>query len=299
MLPYKGYHIMKKVIYLALLTITAGFYSCKQDVSTTESGNNTNEELAMLKSEKRELESQLAAKDSVLNESILLFNEIEDNLALINFKEDEIRIKSQDVELAEDGKQWILQQIQNINQLREDNKRKVNQLTKQLKSKNNKIASLEKLVSSLQGKISDQDGEIDMLRAELEDLDREYVELLEAYEAQSTMTLELLQDANTVYYAYGTEEELVTNGVIVKEGGFIGIGKKTNLKGDFNDDYFTEADLTKTQSISVEGGKKIKLITDHPSSSYTIESKDKMHTIKISNENNFWKVSKYLVVIVD
>lgn len=290
---------MKKVIYLALLTITAGFYSCKTDVNTTESGNNSNEELAMLKSEKRELESQLAAKDSVLNESILLFNEIEDNLAMINFKEDEIRIKSQDVELAEDGKQWILQQIQNINQLREDNKRKVNQLAKQLKNKNNKIASLEKLVTSLQGKIVDQDVEIDMLRSELEDLDREYVELLEAYEAQSTMTFELMQDANKVFYAYGTEKELIDNGVIVKEGGFIGIGKKTNLKGDFNDEYFTEADLTKTQSIDIDGGDKLKLITDHPSSSYAIETKGTMHQIKISNEKNFWKVSKYLVVIVD
>ena len=290
---------MKKVIYLALLTITTGLFSCKSDVNTTESATNNNEELAMLKSEKRELESQLAAKDSVLNESILLFNEIEDNLALINFKEDEIRIRSQDVELAEDGKQWILQQIQNINQLREDNKKKVNQLTKQLKSKNNKITSLEKLVANLQSKISDQDGEIDMLRAELEDLDREYVELLEAYETQSTMTFELMQEANKVFYAYGTEKELIANGVIVKEGGFIGIGKKTNLKSDFNDDYFTEADLTKTTSIAVEGGDKVKLITDHPSSSYTIDSKGTLHTINISNEKNFWKVSKYLVIIVD
>ncbi len=290
---------MKKVIYLALLTLTTGLFSCKSDVTTTESSPNNNEELAMLKSEKRELEAQLAAKDSVLNESILLFNEIEDNLAMINFKEDEIRIKSQDVELAEDGKQWILQQIQNINQLREDNKRKVNQLTKQLKSKNNKIASLEKLVASLQGKIVDQDVEIDILRAELENLDREYVELLEAYQTQSTMTLELMQEANKVYFAYGTEKELVANGVIVKEGGFIGIGKKANLKGDFNDEYFTEVDLTKTESIAVEGGKKIKIITDHPSSSYTVDSKEKQHTIKISDVKNFWKVSKYLVVIVD
>lgn len=290
---------MKKLIYLALLTITTGFFSCKSDVNTTESDSNNSEELAILKSQKRELEAQLADKDSVLNESILLFNEIEDNLAMINFKEDEIRIKSQDVELAEDGKQWILQQIQNINQLREDNKSKVNQLTKQLKSKNNKIASLEKLVSSLQGKIIDQDIEIDMLRTELEDLDREYVELLEAYQTQSSMTLELMKDANKVYYAYGTEKELIANGVIVKAGGFIGIGKKTNLKGDFNDDYFTEVDLTKTQSIAVEGGKKVKIITDHPSSSFTIDSKETMHTIKISNEKNFWKVSKYLVVIVD
>ena len=289
---------MKKVIYLALLTLSTTFFSCNTEPNTTESANTNKEELAKLKSEKRELESQLAAKDSVLNESILLFNEIEDNLAMINFKEDEIRIRSQDVELAEDGKQWILQQIQNINHLREDNKKKVNRLSKQLKNKNNKIASLEKLVSSLQTKIYDQDVEIDMLRAELEDLDREYVELLEAYESQSTMALELMQDINRVFYAYGTDDELVKNGVIVKEGGFIGIGKKTNLKGDFNDEYFTEVDLTKTKEILVEGGKKVKFITDHPASSYSIESNGTTHKIKITNAKSFWKVSKYLVVVV-
>jgi len=290
---------MKNVFYSVLFVLVAGLQSCNTGEPITDAVNDNSEELAKLKSEKRALEDQLAEKDSVLNESIMLFNEIEDNLAMINLKEDEIRFKSKDVELAEDGKQWILQEIQNINYLREANQKKVGQLNTQLKDSNNKITELEKMINNLMTKIGDQDVEIDMLRAELEDLDREYVELLEAYEEQSSMAFEMLQEMNRVFYAYGTSDELEAAGVIVKEGGFIGIGKKPTLKGDFNDEYFTELDLTKAKSIDIDGGKKIKFITDHPSSSYNVVTTGTMHTIKITDAKNFWKVSKYLVVIVD
>jgi DNA repair exonuclease SbcCD ATPase subunit len=291
---------MKKVFYSILFISAAMLTAC--ETSTTDAnggGGDTSEELAKLRSEKRDLELQLAEKDSVLNESIMLFNEIEDNLAMINLKEDEIRFKSKDVELAEDGKQWILQEIQNINYLRESNQKKVGELNSQLKKSNNKITELEKMISTLMSKIESQDEEIDMLRAELEDLDREYVELLEAYEEQTTMTFELMQEMNRVFYAYGTSEELEKAGVIVKEGGFIGIGKKPALKGDFNDEYFTEIDLTKAKSIDVEGGEKIKIITDHPHDAYNVVSTGSAHKVNITDAKNFWKVSKYLVVIVD
>ncbi|HIP35559.1 MAG TPA: hypothetical protein EYG85_01760 [Crocinitomix sp.] len=290
---------MKHLFYLTLSFIFLGLSSCNTNETANQSDDNLAEELAKLKSEKRALEAQLNEKDSTINQSIMLFNEIENNLAMINLKEDEIRLKSKDVELTEDGKQWIIQEIQNINHLREENAKKANQLSKQLKNSNQKIAELEKMISNLMVKIQLQDEEIDILRAELEDLDREYVELLEAYEEQSTLTFELMQEANQVFYAYGTEEELENAGVIVKEGGFIGIGKKATLKGDFNDEYFTKIDLTKQKSIIIDGGKKIKMITDHPSSSYSVIDDGNKHTIKINDAKSFWKVSKYLVVVVE
>ena len=91
-------------LFLALLA------ACNTSPETTDNGGNEeSEELARLRYENRALEGQLLEKDSVLNQSIMLFNEIEENLAMINLKEDEIRFRSNDIELAEDGKQWILQ----------------------------------------------------------------------------------------------------------------------------------------------------------------------------------------------
>jgi hypothetical protein len=287
---------MKFFIALAILSISLS--ACKGEEGGTDSVNGESEELARLKSENRDLQDQLVAKDSTINESIMLFNEIEQNLAMINLKEDEIRFRSSDIELEEDGKQWIIQEIQNINYLREANGKKVAELNKALQDKNLQIEELQTMITHLMDKIQIQEEEIEMLRVELADLDREYVELLEAYQEQTEITTETLRELNKGYYAYGTSAELIANGVIVKEGGFIGIGKKDALKDDFNDEYFTEIDITKTNMVEVTG-KKVKFITDHPSTAYDLVSTGQNHKIKIHDHKSFWKVSKYLVIVVD
>lgn len=288
---------MKYLLYsFSFLVLLA---SCNTGTETTEGlTNEQSEEIARLKSENRQLASQLTEKDSVLNESIMLFNEIEENLAMINLKEDEIRFRSKDVELAEDGKQWILQEIENINYLREANQKKVSELNKILDNKNTEIEEFKLMINNLMNKIEVQEEEIEMLRMELADLDKEYVELLEAYQEQSQIAAATIRELNRVYYAYGSEKELIANGVIVKEGGFIGIGKKNVLKEGFNEDYFTEIDLTQEDKIEIMG-EKVKFITDHPSSSYEVISNGQNHTIKINDPKSFWKVSKYLVIVVD
>lgn len=288
---------MKRIFSISMVFMF--LFSCQEGGSeTSESTAGESEEMARLKSEMREMEAQLEEKDSVLNETIMLFNEIEQNLAMINLKEDEIRFRSHDVELEEDGKQWILQEIQNINYLREANGKKVEELNKALKNKNLQIAEFQNMITHLMDKIQVQEEEIEMLRVELADLDREYVELLEAYQEQTEITAETLQELNKAFYAYGSSKELEENGVIVKEGGFIGIGKKTELRDNFNEDYFTPIDITKTKSVQVTG-EKIKFITDHPSSSFDLVSNGNNHTIKINDAKSFWKVSKYLVIVVD
>lgn len=283
---------------LSSFTFGIVLFSCTSEPTGGDTSSTDGEELAKLKSENRELKRQIEVKDSVINESFMLFNEIEENLAMINLKEDEIRFRSHDVELEEDGKQWILQEIQNINYLREENAKKVQELNKQLENKDMQIKEFQNLVSSLMNKIEVQEQEIEMLRVELSDLDREYVELLEAYQEQTQITAETLVELHTAYYAYGSSEELIQNGVIVKEGGFLGINKKNKLKSDFNEEYFTKINTETSNSITVYG-EGVQFITDHPSSSYSITSDGDKHVIKIIDTKSFWKVSKYLVVVVD
>jgi len=287
---------MKK-FSLAIL-FSAVLISCNTGTPDTTISAEESEELARLKSENRDLQSKLVEKDSVLNDAIMLFNEIEENLAMINLKDEEIRFRSTNVELAEDGKQWILQEIQNINYLREENQKKVQELNKQLKNKNLQIAEFQIMINNLLHQITVQEEEIEMLRLELADLDREYVELLEAYQEQTEITVETFKELNKAFYAYGTEAELISNGVIVKEGGFIGMNKRTALKNDFNDEYFTQIDLSQQKTIEFVG-KKYRFITDHPSSSYEVVSTGQSHKIVVQDPNSFWKVTKYLLIVVD
>jgi hypothetical protein len=93
-------------------------------------------------------------------------------------------------------------------------------------------------------------------------------------------------------------EELVKNQVIDRKNGFIGIGKRIKLMDNFNQKYFSKIDLNQEKEIFIES-TELKFVTDHPSSSYKLISVGKNTKIKIINPNDFWKISKYLVVIVE
>ena len=256
------------------------------------------EEVAKLRNELRMMQLEIDEKDSMLNESISTFNEIQENVAKISLKEQEIRLKSGDMSMSEDTKQWIIQEIQNINFLREENIRKVNSLNKQLHERDLKIADLQSMVNRLAAQVQSQEDLIASLQEELAQLDREYSKLFDAYMEQSELALETMKELNKVFYVYGSLQELKNNNVVVQDGGFIGMGKKTAIKDGFNEDYFTAIDKQKVTKITVVG-KKIRMISDHPSSSYTLEDKGGTKVIHIKDIKSFWKISKYLVVVVE
>ncbi len=102
---------------------------------------------------------------------------------------------------------------------------------------------------------------------------------------------------NTAYYALGTAKELTKNGVLTKEGGFIGLGKTQQV--DFTKAYFTKVDIPGTNSIII-GAKKAKLITNPPIGSYKIEGENgNADKLTILNSKEFWSVSKYLVIVIE
>ena len=116
-----------------------------------------------------------------------------------------------------------------------------------------------------------------------------------AKEEAEAATVAVENAANTVYYAIGTNKELKKNGLLEKKF----LGQTKVLKGDFNESYFTKADK-RSLSVIPTGSKKVKVWTNMPSDSYTIEENaDKTKTIKITNPQTFWSLSPYLVIQVD
>jgi hypothetical protein len=109
----------------------------------------------------------------------------------------------------------------------------------------------------------------------------------------TTQTAEI----NKGFIAYGTYKTLKAKGLVSKEGGFLGIGKREGLHQNFSDSLFTQVNITETKSIPVNS-KSAKLITDHPAGSYElIRDKDnKIASIEIKDPQEFWKISKYAVV---
>ena len=108
-------------------------------------------------------------------------------------------------------------------------------------------------------------------------------------EAQSKTINAQDKQLNTAWYACGTEKELKGQQILVK-------GKV--LQGNFNKDYFTKIDIRVDNTIKLYS-KSAKLLTTHPSSSYTLQpDANKQLTLRITDPQAFWSTSKYLVVQV-
>jgi chromosome segregation ATPase len=251
-----------------------------------------------LQNKVRQLELDNRLKDSVINEALAFFNEIQENLETIGARKEEIRLLSENPELTPEDKGWILEEIKHINFLREENANKVKRLQGEIKKNGLKIQEMEAMIESLVKDIQWKDEQITLLQNELDNLDAEYALLFNAY-THTALDLDLLtEEVNSVYYTYGTEEELVKNEVLEKKNGFLGIGKKTSLKDKFNESYFTKIDVTKTKKLKI-AGQSLHFISTHQPSSYTLKTSGAFTEIIINDASEFWKISKYLIVVIE
>lgn len=279
----------------AFIALFFVLYSCKSD---TKGGGGEDGKEQELQNRIAQLELESAMKDSIVNESLIYFNEIKANLEAISVRKDQIKALSENPELSGEDKKWILDEIRRINFMREENARKVVQLNEELSKNGVKIRQLELMIESLLNDIQWKDEQINMLQGELDQLDKEYTRLFDAYQVQSLTLDKMREEMNRVHYVYGSEKELTNNKVIEKKNGFIGIGKKTMLRDDFNEQYFTAINATKTRELKIQG-TDLRFITDHPVKSYSLEQEGKFTKLKINDPAEFWKISKFLVVVVE
>jgi len=267
------------------------FTSCKDE------GKVANPLADSLSNVNSSLNGQLSDKEAALQEFISSFNEIQENLNAIKEKE---KIVSK-VTTAGDAKSkqgQIQEDIQSIYDLMQKNKNRIGSLSSKLKQSNLKIEGLEKMIENLQNSITLKDGEIAELKTKLEGLNVELSNLNTNYKSLESENNAKQETINTAYYAIGTKKELIEKKVITKEGGFIGIGKSTVVKEDFNREYFTKVNIEQLSSVNI-GAKKAKVITSHPSSSYKLVGEKPVEKLEIKNATEFWSVSKYLIIVIE
>lgn len=242
---------------------------------------------------------RIGKQDSSIQSFIRGFNEIQDNLDEIKRKEKIVSENSKDPESRKTKEQQIVDDIQSIYDIMNKNKQRLASMKSKLKESNNKNDELEKFIARLTTEIEEKDAQINNLKGELERLNVEMTALNLNYEEATQESAVKTEKLNTAYYAFGTSKELIKNNVLTKEGGFIGMGKTAKMKEDFNKGYFTKVDISVLTEV-VLGAKKAKMITTHPAGSYKIEGADgKAEKIVITNAEDFWSASKYLVVVVE
>ncbi len=265
-------------------------------------------QIELLTKENQALRAESQAKDSTINGYFQMLNEIESNLALIKEKENVIsKNTTTGNELKNDVRDQINADIQTINELMAKNKRSIQFLNSKLKESNLKITELDKMIAQTTQTIQERDAEISVLKDKLTQMNfsisvlNAKVDTLNTEKAQLTETVnKQVETINTAYYAFGTKKELELNKIIDKTGGFLGLGKTSKLKSDFNTSYFTQVDITKVTTIPLSS-KKVNVITVHPTDSYKLVANvdGVVERIEITDASKFWSASKYLVIIVE
>lgn len=254
---------------------------------------------------------EAAVKDSSIVGFLNDFNEILATLDSIKKVEKLVTVQqARGKEMNYRQKKKILEDIALLNQLIQENKEQIASLQKKLNRANYKIGNLnsmitelEQLVSNLGKQVDEKDGEIVELSSEVQKLTRNITQLnqkitvIESESAAKTNTIEKQTiELNKAYYAYGTIKELRDNAVVERSGGVIGIGRSTAIKEDFNREYFTKVDVREFDYVSLNV-KRAEVISVHTPGSFHISGENSADTLFIDNKAEFWKASKFLVIV--
>ncbi len=254
-----------------------------------------------------ELSAEYAEASSFNDSLMLLMGDIYTGLDSINMQEG--LLYNMGAGESVDRRAEIRQNLANIKARLEANRQLLADMEARVKKSDNQNSVLLKTIDQLKNRIASQDEKITKLEGDLASA-KEEIETLNAHVAQTAVDLAAEQEAkekaqaeaeaieneaNTVYYAIGTNKELKKNDLLEKKF----LGQTKVLKGDFNESYFTKADK-RTLSVIPTGSKKVKIWTNMPEDSYVIEENaDKTKTIKITNPKEFWSMTPFLVIQVD
>lgn len=291
---------MKKIALVLLVSVIA--MACNQ------------EEIDQLTAENSQLSKDYNEKDSLYAEALEYFNQIHTDLQAIKEKEGKISLTTEEnVEFGKSQEEQILDDILTINDLMDSNRKRIEDLEKKLGRLQNKlnkkdkeyalalkqIEELQALIVNYTEMIAEREQQIVELKQRLVDKDMEIDQLNQVSEAKSATIAQQTDELNTAYYVFGSKKELKEKNVITKEGGILGLGGSKKMMDDFNAEYFTRIDITKTKEIPLFA-KKAEVITTHPSGSYEIQGEDgSAEKLIITDADKFWSASKYLVVVVD
>lgn len=287
---------MKNLLPIAL---AAMLFGCAEDAGTDPATDSNSDENMQLIADYQQQIAEYEERDSILNDYLASFNEIEANLDQIKETHGFIVFSSaNDPEFQTDVKTRIMEDINLLAELMADSRNKIALLSAELENSGIVIEELEKMIILQQQQLEAQHLEILKLEETLADLDQEFVELFEAYQDKSQLAEDQDAELNTAFFAYGSFKELKEAGVVTKEGGFIGIGAAKKLADDFTKEYFTKIDIREKTEI-ILASKSAELVTTHPADTYEIVGTDSAEKLVITDPVAFWSVSKYLVIIVD
>lgn len=292
---------MKNLIFLfAALIVMASCHNYKEDTQN-------------LLVEKDSILVESKIKDSSIMEFLDGYNQIQANLDSIKKMEKMVTIQANTgKELDVNQKIMILEDIQLINELLQKNREQITLLQNRLKSSAKKVGKLEAVELMLtnlenlnQNMKQEKDAEIFKLNTEIQNSNLNVTQLSEKIIAIETDNKQKAQtiktqtnEMNQAFYTMGSTKELRDEGILLKTGGFLGIGRTPIIENDFNQENFTAVDIRDFDYFPLMM-KKANLLSVHSAASFHISGEKNADTLFIDNKSEFWKATNYLVILAD
>ncbi|MEM6263999.1 MAG: hypothetical protein AAGI38_15910 [Bacteroidota bacterium] len=308
---------MKNLTILTSICIAVFLTACDQD------------KLAQLDEANRQLNQRMGQQDSLLNEFMMDFNVFAENLKMVSADEYAVEASLEEDDLSEDRRDEVFERLYRIDTLLVENQRIIDELNARADEAQGSSKKFKGVVRRLRSQLTEKKEHLAEMQTSLDDLmltadnltnradtlesRRQYLYTTRGQqrgqlEAQAK-TLEMQEEQlehqdktlHTAYFVVGSTKELEKSQVIDRSGGFLGIGRSAALKDEFAAQAFQPVDIRELSEIPVNT-KKVKLLTAHPSSSYTLNSDEKGKTIasiEITDPEAFWQGTRYLVIATD
>jgi len=275
-------------------------------------GSNKSEEVEQLKDKIKSLEKEKKEDQASLDNFANLANELNASLEKITAEQQAIvnEIK-EDPEVFKSPE--MKSKIATVTESLGENKSTLENFKSNLSEANNS-EEVVTMLNTVVKNIEDKTESIELLQDQLNAVDIAFDDLFFKFsetlselddaksdlnKAQNTLneTAEDLEKTqqylNTVWYVIDSYGNLEDHEIIEKEGGVMGLGAKRTIKPNLNVSFFTKGDKNSLKKIKISTDtKKLEFITKHPEDSYHIENK----VLIIDNPNDFWSLSKYLVI---
>jgi len=236
-------------------------------------------------------------------------NQIEQNIEKIKSTENTISMQPVGQELDDDTRTKINEDLTYLNDMLQSNKEELARLKAKLKKSAFKSSELDRTIARLTKSLEEETTKAALLQEELSKKDSLIVQLnnvvtekekdIESLSTENktkeTKIKEQDETIHTAWYVFGTRSELKEQKIITSDGLFT---PQQVLQRDFNKNYFVRIDARNTKSIPLYS-TRAKILTNHPKSSYTLEKENGNFVLLIVDPNDFWSVSKYLVIEVE
>lgn len=286
---------MRRLINYSFLFITFSVLALSS--CSSKKGDDLKETDARIDS----LQKVIEQKDNEINDIMATFNEIQEGFRLIEQAENTVSLMKTGEQV--DKSEQIRMSIRNIQQSMQHNRDLIARLQQQVREGSTRSEQLKRTIDSFVKQLDDKNKALQQLQAELEqkdihiaELDKTVAELntdlgdMKEESRQKQQTIDS-QDAqlNTAYYVFGNKKELQSQNIYHK--GHV-------LRSSFNKSYFTKIDIRDVKEIKLYS-KSAEILTTHPAGTYTLQpDAQKQYILRITNPQQFWSTSRYLVILV-